>query len=301
MKFVLRKTRNVPTYKRISGIVEIVNDYDAFVTSIFGVIHNKSSLIPGVRGCLEKLAENGKTILLLSNAPKRASTIIQQLSEIGIPPSLYQHIITAGEEAFTHLSQRSDPWHATLGKYCYYLGSTDDDDLIEDLEVYPVSDISRADFILAVGFDVWHKDIDYYDKILKDAVSLRLPMVCANPDKFIMEEGKKLLRAGFLAQRYQDYGGQVRFHGKPYKAFYDQVQNRLKRFDKNRILAIGDGLETDILGATMAGLKTAYVTSGLHGNKFSLEYKKVLTKEDLKEIFSEFKLEPNYILSSLKW
>ncbi len=149
------------SYKPLSGISEIVDEYDAFITSIFGVIHNRTSLIPGVRGCLEKLAENGKTILLLTNAPKRASTIIQQLSQIGVPPSLYQHVVSSGEEAFKHLSQRSDPWHATLGKYCYYLGSTDDDDLIENLEVYPVSDIRRADFILAVGFDVWHKDIEY--------------------------------------------------------------------------------------------------------------------------------------------
>ena len=238
------------TYKIIAGLGEVSDLYDAYMVSVFGVLHDRTSLIPGARTCLENLAEKGKTVMIFTNTPKRASTIIQQLSQIGIPPSLYQHILTSGEEAFQALKHRSDSWHATLGEYCYYLGSTDDDDLIEDLEIYPVRHIDRADFILAVGFDVWHKDVTYYDELLKQAVALGLPMVCANPDDYIVDKGQKLLRAGYLAKRYQEFGGQVYFHGKPYGSFYEKALVKLNQFSSKRILAIGNRLESDILGAT---------------------------------------------------
>lgn len=294
--------KEISSYKILTGIHEVIDQYDAFIISEFGVLHDRTSLIPGARGCLEKLADHGKTVMILTNSPRRTSTLIQKLAQFGIPPSLYQHILSSGEEAFHHLSQRSDPWHATLGRYCYYMGSTDDDNLIEDLRVYPVSDISRADFILAVGFDIWHQDLKYYDKILREAVALRLPMVCANPDVYIYDQGEKHLRAGYLAKRYQEYGGQVRFHGKPYKPFFDQALSKLKRFDQKRLLVVGDSMETDILGGTMAGLMTAYIATEHEAfNLLSKNGGQQTFKEHLEQLFREFRLEPNYVIPYFIW
>lgn len=289
-----------PSFEFISGISDIKDRYDAYLMSVFGVIHDRTSLAPGARLCLTKLAERGKTVMIFTNSPKRASTVIRQLSQIGVPPSLYQHVLSSGEEAFLALKNRVDPWHATLGKYCYYLGSTDDDDLIEDLEIYPVSDVSRADFILAIGFDVWHTDVDDYEKILKKAIARRIPMVCANPDDHVIDKGEKLLRVGYLARRYQELGGQVRFHGKPYLSFYEKALEKLKRFSPTRIVAIGDMLETDILGAARAGLDSVCITAGFQEGEAKL-YSKEAQIEKLEKMFKQASVEPRYVLSQLRW
>lgn len=275
--------------------------YDAYLVSVFGVIHDRTSLTKGARDCLIKLSKHGKTVMIFTNTPKRASTVIRQLAQMGVPPSLYQHVLSSGEEAFQALKHRIDPLHATLGKYCYYLGSTDDDDLMDDLEVYPVSDIARADFILAVGFDIWNKDLDYYETILKKAVTRRLPMVCVNPDQYVIDKGEKLLRVGYLAKRYQELGGQVRFHGKPHPSFYAKALLKLKRFSPDKILAIGDSLETDIMGATQANLDTLCITNSFYNNKKEVSLNDSDTTEALDDIFQQAKVEPNYALFKLKW
>ena len=74
-------------------------------------------------------------------------------------------------------------------------------------------------------------------------------MVCANPDLVVMHGAKLALCAGALAQWYEEEGGNVRWHGKPYRSVYDTCLALLGIADRSRILAVGDSLRTDIAGA----------------------------------------------------
>ena len=74
-------------------------------------------------------------------------------------------------------------------------------------------------------------------------------MVCANPDLVVMHGARLALCAGALAQWYEEMGGQVRWHGKPYRSVYDSCTALLGIADQPRILAVGDSLRTDIAGA----------------------------------------------------
>jgi len=61
----------------------------------------------------------------------------------------------------------------------------------------------------------------------------------------------------------------VTFLGKPHLPVYDFVAGRLKELTGSSIprqkwLAIGDGLKTDILGATRAGIDALLITGGVH-------------------------------------
>ena len=54
-------------------------------------------------------------------------------------------------------------------------------------------------------------------------------------------------------QRYEELGGTVRWHGKPFGSVYRTCFELLGGMEKRRILAVGDSLRTDIAGAKAAG------------------------------------------------
>ena len=77
-------------------------------------------------------------------------------------------------------------------------------------------------------------------------------------------------RAGALAQRYALLGGDVRYHGKPHASVYDATFALLGGVARSRILAVGDGIRTDILGANLAGIASAFIAGGVHGEELGV-------------------------------
>ncbi len=107
-------------------------------------------------------------------------------------------------------------------------------------------------------------DMNEFEPTLQDCARHRLPMICGNPDLEVIRGGVRVLCAGSLAVRYQELGGDVRSLGKPDPAIYRPVLARLA-MPKERVLAVGDLLRTDIAGASSAGLAACWVLDGLHG------------------------------------
>jgi ribonucleotide monophosphatase NagD (HAD superfamily) len=97
-------------------------------------------------------------------------------------------------------------------------------------------------------------------------------MVCANPDLVVIHNGRAALCAGAIAEQYEAMGGRVRWHGKPHRSVYDSVLGLLGVADRDRILAVGDSLRTDIAGADAAGIPSLFIAgSGIHGAEFTTE------------------------------
>jgi HAD superfamily hydrolase (TIGR01459 family) len=95
-----------------------------------------------------------------------------------------------------------------------------------------------------------------------------LPMLCANPD-IVVERGDALVWcAGAIAERYRQAGGKATVVGKPHPAIYDAA---IAAFDgKSPILALGDGMETDVRGAVAKGIDVVFVTGGIHAGEFGV-------------------------------
>ena len=116
----------------------------------------------------------------------------------------------------------------------------------------------------------WDDRIEDYAAVLEPSLMRDLPMICANPDLVVMHGAKLALCAGALAQWYEDKGGKVRWHGKPYRSVYDSCLALLGVADRSRILAVGDSLRTDIAGADAAGLDSLFVLGGIHATEFGI-------------------------------
>ena len=94
-------------------------------------------------------------------------------------------------------------------------------------------------------------------------------VVCANPD-LVVHVGKELIYcAGAVAQAYEARGGRVLQAGKPFAPIYERALSFARKIrgtsvPRERILAIGDAMRTDIAGAVDFGVDALFVTRGIH-------------------------------------
>ncbi|HEY3910143.1 MAG TPA: TIGR01459 family HAD-type hydrolase [Stellaceae bacterium] len=254
----------------IPGIAAVAERYDGYILDLWGVIHDGVAPLPGAIDCLISLIAAGKRVALLSNAPRRADDVVRRIAEIGVPPGTYHHVMSSGEEAWQYLYRRDDPFYAALGRRCLHICSDRDLEIREDLGLDYVDTAERAQFILNTGPAGWDDTIEDYAPLLRAGLTASLPMVCANPDLVVMHGARLALCAGALAQWYEQAGGYVRWHGKPYRSVYDSCLALLGIADRARILAVGDSLRTDIAGAAAAGLDSLFIAGGIHAQEFGI-------------------------------
>ncbi|HXZ14925.1 MAG TPA: TIGR01459 family HAD-type hydrolase, partial [Roseiarcus sp.] len=108
-----------------------------------------------------------------------------------------------------------------------------------------------------------------YDLELRAIAARGLPMICANPDLVIHVGDALVYCAGSLAVRFEAIGGSVIYAGKPDPAIYRLAlalaeKARGRPVDSRRVLAVGDGMRTDIAGARRMGVDALFVTRGVH-------------------------------------
>jgi HAD superfamily hydrolase (TIGR01459 family) len=256
------------TLRLYDGMRELAPHYDGFILDLWGVVHDGVRPFPGVLDCMQRLVTLGKRIVLLSNAPRRAEDVVRRIAQIGVPAGLYHAVMSSGEEAWQCLRERREPFYAALGRRCLQIGSDRDLEMRDGLDLDFVYAVAAADFILNTGPAGWDDSIDDYAAPLAAARARDLPMVCANPDLVVMHGGRPALCAGALAEHYEMLGGRVRWHGKPYPSVYTSCLALLGVTDRDRILAIGDSLRTDIAGAAAAGIPSLLIAGGIHAGEF---------------------------------
>ncbi len=251
--------------RHLDGLASLAGHYDGFILDLWGVVHDGVKLYPHAHKTIRRLRERGKRIVMLSNAPRRANVVAQALTALGIEPELYDGVMTSGESVWEALLTRDDPWFAALGRRAFWLGPARDLPLLEGLDIELALTPQEADFVLTIGADEAVSDTDVAPHLpaLEACLAARLPMICANPDLVIVRDGKRILCAGALAEAYAARGGDVRQRGKPDAAIYAPTL-ALLGVPRERVLAVGDALRTDIAGAAAVGIESCWVLDGIH-------------------------------------
>ena len=273
----------------ISGLGQIADDYDALLVDIWGVIHNGEYAFADAVEALERFREERGPVVLISNSPRPSIAIPAQFDEVGVPHSIYDAIVTSGDATIDELARRA-PGPA------FKLGPARDDRLYDDLALN-FTDLEQAKFIACTGlFDDDTETPDDYTDLLEEALELKLPLVCANPDIQVKKGNKTIYCGGALAQKYEDMGGDVVYAGKPHDAIYRLSRSWLLEIagydiDRSRVLAIGDNVHTDLLGAQNQGYPSLFVSSGIHGGN----------AQPLKILLEKHGIMVKYMLSSLAW
>lgn len=257
----------VQTPLLISGLNEIASQYSAVLCDVWGVLHNGVAAIPGAHEALTAFRqETGGKVVLITNAPRPAPEIREQLARLGVADTAYDDIVTSGDVTQELLAGQ-------VGKSMYHIGPDRDLPLYDGMGLSFSGD-ADAEVVSCTGLfnDESETPDDYRDQ-LAALVKRGVPMICANPD-IVVERGDKLIWcAGALARLYEDLGGTVSILGKPHAPIYDAAQRRLAKLagepvDPTKILAIGDGLPTDIRGAVSQDLDVLFITAGIHASDF---------------------------------
>lgn len=263
----LATDRNEGNPPMLAGMSALAAEFDGYIVDLWGVLHDGVRGFPNALDCLARLSAAGKRILILSNAPRRASEVAERCAEMGLTPDTYDLLMSSGEDAWRHLAERPDEWYRALGRCCYHLGPERDLGMREGLDYRFVDDLKEADFILNTGALSQADSRETYSAFLRSALTLGLPMVCANPDYVVKRGGAIEICAGTIAHAYEEMGGDVRYHGKPYPGIYRTCLGLFDGIAPERILAVGDSIRTDVVGAQAMGLKAVFVVSGLHNDK----------------------------------
>ena len=260
-----------PAIPILSGVREIAGRYDGFILDLWGLIHDGHTAYPGAADTLMRLQAMGKRVVMLSNSPRRATSLVAMMQGMGIGPDHYTAVMSSGEAVHTELLTRSNPWFAQLGRRCLVIGVDRDRLLLDGLEVDRADSPDQADFILNSGPDGPEATLEQFRPLLDRCLALKLPMICANPDLVVMVDGQQVLCAGALAAYYERGGGDVRYRGKPDPAIYATCLSLLK-VDKSKVLGVGDAFHTDMAGARNAGIDGLFCSGGIHAGDLATRY-----------------------------
>jgi HAD superfamily hydrolase (TIGR01459 family) len=290
--------------RQINGLGEISNRYDAILCDIWGVLHNGVASFAPAAEALRSFRRCGGAVVLITNAPRPSPPIRRQVLRLGVPEDAIDAIVTSGDVTVGLMMEQ-------LGDGVLHIGPERDLSLFDaaaDATGRPprLLALEDAQYALCTGLrDDESETPDDYEPELRAMAARGMTMICANPDIVIHRDETLIYCAGALACRYEALGGKVVYAGKPYAPIYSRALALAERahgaaLDKSRILAIGDGMKTDIAGAVRAGLDALFVTGGIHRSLHGERPESPADPVELQRLYEECRLWPIAAIPALQ-
>lgn len=278
----------------LSSASVLAADFDLWLSDIWGVVHNGVAAYPQAVAALQSYRRQGGRVVLITNAPRPRGSVVEQLARLKVPADAYDAIVTSGDVTRQLVAGLGD-------KIIYQLGPD------KDLGIYAGSTArlgpaETAQAIVCTGLlDDATETPENYRALLEDFRRRDLPMICANPDLTVEYGDRVLYCAGALAKLYEELGGRVVYAGKPHGPIYEMalaegVGLLGRTLDKSRVLAIGDGVRTDIAGAHRFGVTSVFIPSAVDAGAG-----RALDDSLLDELFTGLPHRPSWALPRLVW
>ena len=252
----------------IEALSDISHLYDAMFVDLWGCVHDGVRAIPSAVAALQAYRANGGVVVLVTNSPKPRKGVEEQLRQFGVPEDAWDTIATSGDSA------RSAMFLGAVGQKLWFMGEWErDEEFFEPMSIIdnPVDvqlvDLEDAEGIVCCGpFDPMADPAVNRPQFLY-AKQKGLKLLCANPDIVVDRGERREWCAGALARLYTEMGGESLYFGKPHPPIYDLARRRLAALGRdirdNAILAVGDGIATDIQGALGEDIDSLFITGGL--------------------------------------
>ena len=247
------------------NILDLIDKFDLYVFDIYCVLWNGKSVISGADKTLEELKKAGKKVLIMSNGTALSTKIEESYGKRGFIKGVhYDRIVSSG-----------DAYHAYVLKdkrlLKFYQFGRPSKALFEGSQYIELAKPEDADFVYAgvpqiFDGEIWrdYLTIEPFADELLSLIKMNKTLVCVNPalKAFENQYDEPVIRQGSVAKFYVENGGDVEYWGKPYGNIYDYaLRNEL--MPRDRMLMIGDTLQTDILGGKNYGMKTVLVRRGI--------------------------------------
>ncbi len=251
----------------ISALSDVSDRYDALFVDLWGCVHNGVDAFPDAIAALQAYRKRGGTVVLVTNAPRPRASVTEQIARFGIPDDAWDTIATSGDSARTAM------YRGAVGQKVFFIGEARDTNFFDpigvvedpvDIQIVP---LEEAEGIVCTGpFDPMADVADLRPQLLF-AKQKGLKLLCANPDIVVDRGDVREWCAGAVAKLYTEMGGESLYTGKPHPPIYDLARMRLAELDRKvdsaSILAIGDGVLTDIQGAQGEDIDSLFISGGL--------------------------------------
>ncbi|RCL00548.1 MAG: subfamily IIA [Candidatus Tokpelaia sp. JSC189] len=273
--------------KQLDQLAELYDSYDIFFCDVWGVVHNGIVAYPSAIAALEQARQAGKYVFFVTNSPRLRGGVVAQFEMLGGRPSCYDGIVTSGDVTRDLIKE--------VPCRIFHIGIERDYSLFEGLDVELVKKFEASVIVCTGLFDDENETPDDYLPLLESLCARNLPFICANPDIVVQRGDRVFWCAGSLARVYTQLGGRTLISGKPHRPIYDAVYKMAekiagKSLDKSRILAIGDGILTDVKGAELYDLDVLFIGGGIHKHNYMEEGK--INRKKLDTFLKKFGMKP---------
>ncbi|MER9946564.1 TIGR01459 family HAD-type hydrolase [Mesorhizobium sp. M0047] len=249
----------------IGSLEDVSKTYSAILCDVWGVVHNGESHFPVAASALARAREVEIPVVLITNSPRRSADVVAQMNAIGVPLSAYDRVVTSGDVTRDLIAEGP--------RKIFHIGADRDFTLYEGLDVELVEEFEASGVVCTGLFDDEVEKPEDYTELLRRLRARNLPFICANPD-IVVERGERLIWcAGALARDYAQLGGRTLIAGKPYAPIYNVAMKEVvellgRPVERGQVLAIGDGMMTDVKGAADNGFDVLYVSGGIHARDY---------------------------------
>ena len=252
----------------IASLAEISDRYDALLVDLWGCVHDGVRAYPAAVEALRAFRAKGGAVVLLTNAPRPRADVQAQIAGFGVPEDAWDSIATSGDSARVAMFQ------GVVGQKVWFMGNPETDygfftppHVLADPVAIEQVPLEQAEGIACLGpFDP-QADPEVNRPQFLYAKQKGLKLLCANPDIVVDRGDVREWCAGALARLYTEMGGESYYFGKPHPPIYDLARRRLAEIGRStpeaKILAIGDGVHTDVDGAMGEDIDSLFITGGL--------------------------------------
>ena len=235
-------------------IASLADRYEAFLLDLDGVVYRGDVPIAGAGEAVEDLRRRGRRVVFITNNSARTpQAVAEALDSLGAPASS-DEVVTSAQAAVPLVKDLIGS-----GGTVFALGEEGVRAALKEggmtlLEGEP----DRADAVV-VG---WDRHANYASlRVASVLVQRGAHLVATNADASYPAPGGELWpgTGALLAAIQETTGTTATVVGKPHRPLFDAA---LERAGTRNALVVGDRLETDIAGASAAGLDAALVLSG---------------------------------------
>ncbi len=257
----------------------ILNNVDGLILDMDGVLYRGDQPIGDLEWIFRRMDEIRKPyILATNNATRSPEDVAEKLSKMGarVDPS---RIINSGMAVAELLKQRFPK-----GSRVFILGEIGLHQAIEAAG-FTVSDSDPAAVVVGLDRQLTYQKLTLAMRFIRGGSFF----IATNPDKTFPAPDGLLPGAGtVIAAVAAASETEPVYAGKPYPGLYDTAIAALG-MPPDRVLAVGDRLDTDILGGINAGCKTALVLTGVsqRADLASLSYQPDIVADSLQDLLDE--------------
>lgn len=236
----------------------LLDAYEAVICDLDGVVHRGHRAVPGAPEALQRAVRAGRRVIYATNnASRPPSDVVAHLTDLGAPAG-DGSVVTSAQAGAVHVLQLVGPDVPVVA-----LGGPGVVEALAEQGLRPVSAaVGEAEAVLqGYGPALTVADFAAATRHLLRGV----PWVATNGDRTLPVEWGAAPGNGAYVELLRQVVGRDpdAVTGKPAAPLYDLAVARLGA-DRDHVLAIGDRLDTDIDGASAAGVSSAWVLTGVH-------------------------------------